>query len=158
MAVGAAKTLGLAALLCKRLDDADASARMFRDGWFYPGDFAVRRADGRIRILGRIADVVNIGGLKTPSGPIEDAVREALGASAVCAFSGPDATSEDRLVLAIEIAHPASPQQLQQATTLAGLQNARFVQLREFPRTRTGTLKIDRISLRRQVMHPHPNP
>jgi acyl-coenzyme A synthetase/AMP-(fatty) acid ligase len=42
------------------LDDDEATARVFRDGFFYPGDRAVRRADGRIRVLGRVADVLNV--------------------------------------------------------------------------------------------------
>jgi hypothetical protein len=33
------------------LDDEEASVRIFRDGFFYPGDMAVRRQDGRIRMV-----------------------------------------------------------------------------------------------------------
>lgn len=138
------------------LDDPETSARMFRDGWFYPGDLAVRRADGRIRILGRTADVINVDGSKVASGPIEEAVRDALGASAVCAFSGPDATGEHRVVLAVEIARPASEQQLQHALAVLNLKSARFTQMPRFPRTGTGMLKIDRIALRRRVMPSQP--
>ena len=55
------------------LDDDDASARMFRDGFFCPGDIAVRRPDGRVRILGRATDVLNVRGLKIAVAPIEAA-------------------------------------------------------------------------------------
>ncbi|MEM8821366.1 MAG: AMP-binding protein, partial [Pseudomonadota bacterium] len=34
-------------------DDPEATAHHFRDGAFYPGDLAVRRADGRVRFAGR---------------------------------------------------------------------------------------------------------
>jgi acyl-coenzyme A synthetase/AMP-(fatty) acid ligase len=46
------------------LDDDEASAKVFRNGYFYPGDMAVRRPDGRICILGRVDDVVNVQGKK----------------------------------------------------------------------------------------------
>ena len=47
------------------LDDDEATGKMFRDGCFCPGDMAVRRADGRVRILGRTADVLNIRGRRS---------------------------------------------------------------------------------------------
>src|SRR5262249_52958190 len=57
------------------LDDREASAKVFRDGFFYPGDMAVRRADGRIRILGRVDDVVNVQGGKFAVTPIEHEIQ-----------------------------------------------------------------------------------
>lgn len=141
------------------LDAPDSTARAFRDGWFYPGDLAVRRADGRFRILGRVTDVINVGGVKMASGPIEESIREMLGASAVCAFSGPGAQGEDMIVLAVEIARPIRQERLQLAVDqLANIGKVRFVQLPRFPRNQTGTLKIDRIALRQRVMTLQPRP
>jgi acyl-coenzyme A synthetase/AMP-(fatty) acid ligase len=68
------------------LDDAESSARFFRDGYFYPGDIAVRRGDGRIRILGRAGDVLNVQGDKVPVGPLEQEVKEYLRVDNVCLF------------------------------------------------------------------------
>lgn len=134
------------------LDAPESTARAFRDGWFYPGDLAVRRADGRIRVLGRAADVINVGGTKKASGPIEETVRAALGVNAVCAFSGPGPDGGDMVVLAIETHRPIDPGRLQHAgREFAGVARVRFVQLPTFPRTQTGTLKIDRITLRRHL-------
>ena len=54
------------------LDDEETSAKVFRDGFIYPGDMAVRREDGRIRILGRTADVVILNAQKLAAAPIEN--------------------------------------------------------------------------------------
>jgi acyl-coenzyme A synthetase/AMP-(fatty) acid ligase len=70
------------------LDDEEASAQVFRDGYFYPGDMAVRRADGRIRVLGRTGDVINVKGLKYAVGPIEQRLQQSLGVEEVCIFTG----------------------------------------------------------------------
>ena len=46
------------------LDDPDATRRMFRDGWFYPGDSGVIDVPGRLKLLGRTDDLLNVGGVK----------------------------------------------------------------------------------------------
>ena len=76
------------------LDDEAASAKFFRDGYFYPGDIAVGRSDGRIRILGRAADVLNLQGQKIAVAPLEQRVQEFLGVSTVCQPGQRKRTSE----------------------------------------------------------------
>ena len=44
------------------LDDPEATARMFRDGWFYPGDLGVLDGPRRLHVLGRGDEPPNIGG------------------------------------------------------------------------------------------------
>lgn len=136
------------------LDDAASTARVFRDGWFYPGDLAVRRADGRIRILGRSADVINVGGSKYATGPLEESLREALGVSAVCLFSDPAAAGRNLLVVVLE-----TPQQPPQARLDAvvpllpdtGRPTICFCKVAQFPRTSNGTGKVDRRALRQRI-------
>jgi len=48
---------------------------------------AVRRKDGRIRILGRVGDVLNLGGQKIAIEPFEKAARDLLGVDSLCVFS-----------------------------------------------------------------------
>ncbi|MGV0961111.1 MAG: class I adenylate-forming enzyme family protein [Limnohabitans sp.] len=136
------------------MNDPQSSAKMFQAGWFYPGDLAIRRADGRIRVLGRAVDVINVRGRKIASAPLEETLREGLGVSAVCAFSGLMADGEDRLFFAIETREPIAQERYQQVAEqcLKGLGDIQFVQVDAFPRTQTGMLKIDRISLRQQIM------
>lgn len=134
------------------LDDPETSARVFRDGYFHPGDLAERRADGRIRVLGRATDVVNIAGRKLPSAPLEDRVRRAFGVAEVCAFSGPDASGDNALFVVIETPRPLSVQGLQQGLDELSPGHVHIVQLARLPRTANGTGKIDRLALRRQVL------
>jgi acyl-coenzyme A synthetase/AMP-(fatty) acid ligase len=84
------------------LDDEPTSARFFREGYFYPGDMAVRRADGRIRILGRTTDVLNVHGQKIAVAPIEQKIQSLLGVDAFCLFSLLSDEGKEELVVAIE--------------------------------------------------------
>lgn len=42
----------------------DATRRVFRDGWFYPGDLGFIRLDGGLTLAGRASEVLNAGGVK----------------------------------------------------------------------------------------------
>jgi acyl-coenzyme A synthetase/AMP-(fatty) acid ligase len=143
---------------CSYMNDPETTSRVFRDGWFYPGDMAVRRSDGRIRVLGRTADVIIVRGNKKSSAALEEGLRETLGASAVCAFSGLMADNEDRIVLVVESSTPIAPKIYQQLATQLRrvLGEVHFVELNTFPRTQTGTLKINRMKLRQQIMNGFP--
>jgi acyl-CoA synthetase (AMP-forming)/AMP-acid ligase II len=88
------------------LDDEDATAAFFKDGFFYPGDLAVMREDGRMALQGRVTDVINIKGHKILPTPIETQLREALGVSGVCLFTMQDETGEEELHLTIETPAP----------------------------------------------------
>ena len=133
------------------LDDPETTARFFRDGYFHPGDSAVRRADGRIRVLGRLADVLNIGGAEVALAPVEQRIRELLGAENVCVFSHLNDAGTNQLAIAYESASPAERDALQQlARQFPQFGQVRFMRFAEFPRT--GSLqKVDRRELRRQV-------
>ena len=46
------------------LGNAEASARAFKDGWFYPGDLGFIRPDGGLSLAGRDSEILNAGGVK----------------------------------------------------------------------------------------------
>jgi len=132
------------------LDDPETTEKVFRSGYFHPGDMAVRRSDGRIRILGRSADVVNINGQKLSVAPFEYEIQQRLGVDAVCLFSGLSSDGEVELLIAIESEYwPEKSDLSNLAEEYAHLGQARFARITKFPRTRTGTSKIDRIALRK---------
>jgi acyl-CoA synthetase (AMP-forming)/AMP-acid ligase II len=87
-------------------NDEAATRAFFRDGFFYPGDLAVMREDGRIALQGRATDVINVRGHKIWPAPIEDRLREALGVDGVCLLSMQDDQGEEELHLVIEAASP----------------------------------------------------
>ena len=65
------------------LDDASATGRSFRDGWFYPGDLGQLTPDGQLIHLGRSDDLMIVNGVNLYPAEIEQvlvshpAVREA---------------------------------------------------------------------------------
>jgi acyl-coenzyme A synthetase/AMP-(fatty) acid ligase len=82
-------------------DDATTRA-FFRDGFFYPGDLALFRPDGRFALQGRVTDVINILGKKIASAPIEQALERELGVTGVCVFSAQNEKFEEEIQVAIE--------------------------------------------------------
>ncbi|MYS17617.1 acyl-CoA synthetase [Streptomyces sp. SID4982] len=66
-------------------DKPEETAAAFRDGWFHSGDLAVRDPDGYFRIVDRVKDVINSGGVLVASRQVEDALytHEAVAEAAV---------------------------------------------------------------------------
>ena len=97
------------------LHDEEATRTFFRDGYFYPGDLGMFRADGRLALHGRVTDVINILGSKIAAGPIEEALQRTLQVSGVCVFSLPNAVAEEEIHVAIETARPIDQTRLADA-------------------------------------------
>ena len=64
----------------------EATARAFRDGWFYPGDIGSLTANGLLIIRGREASVLNIGGDKVKSELVEETLTAFAGVEQAAAF------------------------------------------------------------------------
>jgi acyl-CoA synthetase (AMP-forming)/AMP-acid ligase II len=58
------------------LNNPEASARAFRDGWFYPGDLAALNEAGYLFLKGRADDVINNSGVKFYPIEVENALLE----------------------------------------------------------------------------------
>jgi acyl-coenzyme A synthetase/AMP-(fatty) acid ligase len=131
------------------MDDDDASRRVFHDGYFYPGDMAVKRADGRIRVLGRVDDVVNIQGGKVAVAPIEQELQRYFQADEVCIFGHADDAGREELIIAIQ--SPSAPPQAKLddiRKRFDFFDTVRFAVMAKFPRTESGTNKVRRARLR----------
>lgn len=68
------------------IDDPAESAKVFRDGWFYPGDLGSLTPENLLIISGRRNSVLNAGGDKMPAEKIEAALTAFKGVreAAVC--------------------------------------------------------------------------
>lgn len=97
------------------LGDEAASKIHFKDGYFYPGDLAVARPDGRIALQGRSTDVINVRGRKILPEPIESRLCETLEVSGVCLFSMQNTDGEEELYVAIETIIPIGAERLRTA-------------------------------------------
>jgi acyl-CoA synthetase (AMP-forming)/AMP-acid ligase II len=71
------------------LDNPTATARCFRDGWFYPGDLAYWGEDGQLAFEGRADHVVNLGGVKVDALAVDHLIRETAGISDAICFKNP---------------------------------------------------------------------
>jgi acyl-coenzyme A synthetase/AMP-(fatty) acid ligase len=135
------------------LDDPATTAVFFRDGWFYPGDLAVRRDDGRIRILGRAGDVLNVRGTKVAAAPMEQAICQLLNLENVCLFQSIDRDGAEELVVVLEAdALPAEDLRAAITANFKAFEQVRLEAIKPFPRTTTGLQKINRAELRKMIL------
>lgn len=138
------------------LDDRQTSEKIFQSGYFYPGDMAVRRVDGRIRILGRSAGVINFNGRKYSVAPIEQEIQNRLGVREVCLFSGVNRAGDVHVVVALEAGQWPDKSDLEKMSRdFAEFEQVQFALFQLFPRTQSGTNKVDRIALRKLVFPVH---
>jgi acyl-CoA synthetase (AMP-forming)/AMP-acid ligase II len=86
--------------------DAEADTAAFDGEWFRTGDIA-EVVDGRVRIVGRIKDIVIRNGMKIPAVEVEEAVARIAGVRECAAYSVPDATTGERLAVAVVLDGPA---------------------------------------------------
>lgn len=134
------------------LNDTTASDLVFKGDYFYPGDMAVEREDGRIRVLGRHADVLNVKGKKMAVAPIEQAIQDLLGVKAVCIFNGIDEEGLEEVWVVCEgEQQPPAAKLTELRRQLQVFDHVRWLMHPVFPRTTTGTSKVNRRALRQQI-------
>jgi acyl-CoA synthetase (AMP-forming)/AMP-acid ligase II len=80
--------------------DVDDDAVAFDGDWFRTGDVA-ELDDGRIRIVGRLKDIIIRNGLKIPAAEVEEAVTKVPGVVECAAYSVADSTTGERLAVAV---------------------------------------------------------
>lgn len=71
--------------------DPAATASAIRDGWLHTGDRAVRMPDGRFRFLGRLKDVIRVGGENVAPTEIESVLTELDAVADAAVIAAPDA-------------------------------------------------------------------
>jgi acyl-CoA synthetase (AMP-forming)/AMP-acid ligase II len=128
------------------LDDDEANAAHFHDGWFYPNDVGTLSAEGRLRVEGRVGDVMNFGGTKFLPQVIESAVMACTGVLDAGAFSMPDKSGFEMPWIAIVRGPDANENEISKALMIPGLPPAHVVWIDRIPRNPMG--KINREELR----------
>ena len=78
------------------LDDPETTRRMFKDGWFYPGDVAILDGPRRLKVLGRGDELLNVSGAKLAPSDLEALVMEhaAVGDVGVCGSTNREGIEE----------------------------------------------------------------
>jgi acyl-coenzyme A synthetase/AMP-(fatty) acid ligase/uncharacterized protein YjeT (DUF2065 family) len=133
------------------MNHPDESREFFRDGYFYTGDLASIRADGRLLLHGRVNDVLNVRGHKVSTSTLEERLTAALPVSGACILSVEGSSDEEQVFVALESGSRVDPQLV--ASVLAnGLPRGcqiTIVRYDRLPRTQTG--KIIRSALRARI-------
>jgi len=81
-------------------DDA-ANERAFRNGWYRTGDHGIIDADGYLKVLGRLDDVINRGGEKISPREIDDALLKHNAVVEAVAFAVPHPTLNQELAAVV---------------------------------------------------------
>ncbi|MDP3151279.1 MAG: AMP-binding protein [Archangium sp.] len=134
------------------LNRPDATAAVKdADGWFFTGDLACMKPDGRLRIVGRRAtDLIKCGGYKVGAGEVEAALLEHPAVREAAVLGAPDDDLGERIVAYVVLSRPAPAQELQDfvASQLSPHKRPREVHfVDELPRNAMG--KVVKAKLRR---------
>ncbi len=131
--------------------DAEDDRCAFDGEWFRTGDVA-EIVDGRLRIIGRIKDIVIRNGLKIPAAEVEEAVSRMGGVRECVAYPVADDTTGERLAVAIVLAPDIemSLTEVGQALVAEGLPKYKLPEELVFwdePLPRNANGKVDRARL-----------
>ena len=134
------------------LNDEAATRAFFKNGFFYPGDLAVMRSDGRMALQGRVTDIINVQGDKISPAPIEDRLAELLGVSGVCLFSMQNDSGEEEIHVVFETPTPIGSERLTAVFSqeLGGFHRASVHYVAALPRNQMG--KVLRQAVRANVI------
>lgn len=122
------------------IDNPEASARAFRDGWYYPGDLGALSSEGAFYFKGRVDDMMNFDGIKIYPADIEAALLAHPAVLEAAAFPISDQAHQDIPVAAV-VLRDAS--QLEALTAhcrgLLGVRAPRFIAaLQALPKNAAG--------------------
>ena len=93
----------------------DATARAFRDGWYYPGDIGMVTDDGILVIHGRNDDLINVGGSKFAPELLEEVLLRVHGVAEAAVFGVPDRFGTHVVHAAVVATDDLSVESIQQA-------------------------------------------
>ncbi len=129
--------------------DATASAAMFRDGWFYPGDYGYVADDGLLVITGRKETRLNLGGDKVNPETVENVLAAFPGVSDAAVLTIPNAFGIEEIYALIKSQSLLDEGALRtycQARLERTFVPVRFITVHHIPRNESG--KIERGRLR----------
>ncbi|MBS0639866.1 MAG: acyl--CoA ligase [Proteobacteria bacterium] len=79
------------------------TAAAFIDGWYHTNDFGYMPEPGKLVVLGRADDMLNIGGIKLAPGPLEDEIKQLPGVRDAALLGITRELGLDSLLVAVEI-------------------------------------------------------
>ena len=95
------------------LDNPEANAAAFRDGWFRTGDLGSLSEDGYLTLEGRIKEMINRGGEKISPLEVEDALLRHPSVAEAVVYAREDAKYGEQVAAAVVAASPVTADELQ---------------------------------------------
>lgn len=124
--------------------DPALTAAKFADGWFLTGDLGRMPAPDHLVVIGRVDDMLNVGGVKITPAPIEDQLRMIDGVTDAALLSVEDPDGINILLVALETETAAPPPDLVAQISpviLPHLPLFKVLVLQRLPRTESGKVK-----------------
>jgi long-chain acyl-CoA synthetase len=124
------------------LNDPEASAQYFKNGWFYPGDIGTIGEDLALTITGRSSERINAGGVKVGPEIIEEVVLSYDGVVDCAAFGVPGVLGVEKICAAIVVDRKIDLEKLRDfcLSKLSHRAPEQFFTLSELPRSDTGKI------------------
>ena len=141
--------------------DPDTTAAAIRDGWLHSGDLGARTADGRLRFVDRLKDLIITGGINVSPGEIESVVAAVEGVAEVVVISAPDEKFGETPAAIVVAAGPLDAATVIEACNvgLSSYKVPRYVVIRTDPLPRLPNGKVAKVAVReeyRDVANTHP--
>jgi malonyl-CoA/methylmalonyl-CoA synthetase len=121
----------------------------FTDGWFLTSDMGLMPEPGKLILLGRADDMINLGGIKLAPHPIEGQIRAITGVIDTVLVGLENAAGSDKLHVFIERNDPALDRAIEALITpllIGHVTSYKIHYVAQIPRTTTG--KVQRNLLR----------
>ncbi|MFL6059957.1 MAG: AMP-binding protein [Marmoricola sp.] len=128
-------------------DEPDRTAAAFRDGWLVTNDVGHRAEDGRLRIDGRVDDMIISGGVKVPAQAVASMIRADAHGFGVEVVGVPDPEWGERVVAVMAAGSPISLDHVRTLVTPRAWAPRQVVVVPEIPLLANG--KPDRVAIRR---------
>ncbi|HVJ98793.1 MAG TPA: AMP-binding protein, partial [Acidimicrobiia bacterium] len=136
-------------------NNAEATAKTTRNGWYWSGDLGYKDERGYLYFAGRNADWIRVDGENFPAGPIEEVLRHAPGVVLAAVYGVPDDQAGDQAMAGLVLKDGARFDGASFAAfvdaqeTIGPKWRPRYVRVMQEPPT-TGTNKIVKRTLVRQ--------
>lgn len=130
------------------LDQPEATHRMFRHGWFYPGDMGILHSPNRLQLMGRADELMNIGGAKIAPAAIEELIARTVEAGDVGVCTVRNADEIEEIWIAVSDCSIADAEVLQRINRVLGpmqIGTMRVMRLRQLPRNASGKIRRDEL-------------
>ena len=136
----------------------ELSRETFVDGWFHSSDVGFQPSARTLVVLGRADDMLNIGGMKIPPGPVIEQIKAIEGILDAAVAGVVNAAGSEVLLVAVETGTSGPPPDFQAKIGVIIQQYASayvLLPLSVFPRTETGKVRNEAIrDAYRQTVQP----